>query len=56
MKNNTKNLLFALAWLLFGALSVFTKDEIVWSDYGYFVISVLYFGSFFYNKLDDTKK
>ncbi len=48
MKN--KNLLFGIAWLIFGILALVTKDKVYWTDYGYIVISFLYFGNYFYSK------
>ena len=44
------NLIFGIVWLIFGLLSIFTKEKTYWTDYGYIVISILYLLTYFYQK------
>jgi len=44
------NLIFGILWFIFGCLGIFTKEEPYWTDYGFLVISILYFIVYFYLK------
>lgn len=44
------NLVFGVFWLAFGLLSLFTKKNTSWTDYGYLVISVMYFALYYYQR------
>ncbi|EDP72282.1 hypothetical protein FBALC1_14312 [Flavobacteriales bacterium ALC-1] len=44
------NLFFGIVWLIFGLLGIFTKEELYWTDYGWLIISMLYFTIYFYQK------
>ncbi|UMB59875.1 hypothetical protein MHL31_12415 [Lutibacter sp. A80] len=44
------NLIFGIVWLIFGLLSIFTKEKAYWTDYGYIIISILYLLTYFYQK------
>jgi hypothetical protein len=44
------NLVFGVFWLAFGLLSLFTKENTSWTDYGYLVISVMYFALYYYQR------
>jgi hypothetical protein len=44
------NLVFGVLWLAFGLLSLFTKENTSWTDYGYLVISVMYFALYYYQR------
>lgn len=44
------NLIFGLIWLVWFFIGVFVKDEPNWTDYGWIVISLVYFGLYFYQK------
>jgi hypothetical protein len=44
------NLIFGLAWLLIFFITVFTKDKLNWVDYGYLVLSAMFFIGFLYQR------
>jgi len=46
------NLFFGGIWLLFGIISLLTKENIHWSDYGYIVLALLYFAHYIYVNLN----
>lgn len=42
------NLIAALVWLFYFGIIVFEKEEPNWINYGWIVISLIYFGLYFY--------
>lgn len=44
------NLIFGLIWLVWFFIGILTKDKPKWSDYGWIVISAMYFINFFYQR------
>lgn len=44
------NLIFGLVWLIWFVVGVFGKEEPNWTDYGWIVISLMYLGTYFYQK------
>lgn len=42
------NIIAALVWLFYFGIIVFEKEEPNWIDYGWIVISLIYFGLYFY--------
>jgi len=50
------NLFFAGMWLIFGILSLLTKDKTSWTDYGYLVLAVLYFVHYVYININSYVK
>lgn len=44
------NLIFGLAWLLIFVITLLTNDKLNWGDYGYLVLSTIFFLLGFYTK------
>lgn len=42
------NIIAALVWLFYFGIIVFEKEEPNWIDYGWIMISLIYFGLYFY--------
>lgn len=49
-KHLNVNLIFGLVWLIMFFVGVFEKEEPNWTDYGWIIISLMYLGSYFYQK------
>ncbi len=49
-KRLNHNLIFGILWLTISLLGIFTKDNPYWTDYGFLIISILYLGTYFYEK------
>ena len=49
-KHLNVNLIFGLFWLIWFFIGVFGKEEPNWTDYGWIVISLMYLGTYFYQK------
>ena len=43
-------MIFGLFWLIWFFIGVFGKEEPNWTDYGWIVISLMYLGTYFYQK------
>ena len=43
------NLIFGLAWIALGTLSIVTHDDIRWTDYVFLVVGILYIGHYLYD-------
>lgn len=44
------SLLLGVLWLTISTIGIFTKENLSWTDFGFFLISILYFGMYFYEK------
>mgnify|MGYP000154923032 CR=1 FL=1 len=44
------SLLLGVLWLTISTIGIFTKENRSWTDFGFFLISILYFGMYFYEK------
>lgn len=44
------NLIFGSIWLIYGIIKVNIDETPNWIDYGWFVFSAIYFGTYFYQK------
>jgi hypothetical protein len=44
------SLLLVVLWLTISTIGIFTKENRSWTDFGFFLISILYFGMYFYEK------
>ncbi len=44
------HLIFGSLWLILGVLYINKVDKKYWTDYGYFIIGLSYFGIYFYEK------
>ncbi len=42
------NLGFGIFWIILGVFSLLTKDSVIWTDFGYLVIGILYIGLYLY--------
>ena len=49
-KHLNLNLIFGLFWLIWFFIGVFGKEEPNWTDYGWFFISLMYLGIYYYQK------
>ena len=49
-KHLNVNLIFGLVWLIWFFVGVFGKEKPNWTDYGWIVISLMYLGTYFYQK------
>jgi hypothetical protein len=49
-KHLNVNLILGLVWLIWFFVGVFGKEKPNWTDYGWIVISLMYFGLYFYQK------
>lgn len=49
-KHLNVNLIFGIIWLLYGIIKVIDNEKLNWIDYGWFVLSAIYLGTFFYKK------
>lgn len=47
-KRLTSNLIIGIVWTAFALLSLTYNEETRWTDYGYIVIALLYFGQYAY--------
>ncbi|OBQ52245.1 hypothetical protein JJL45_15815 [Tamlana sp. s12] len=43
------NLIISIIWIAFGTYNVMAEDHLRWTDYGYLVIGVLYFGQYLHD-------
>ncbi|WP_430812987.1 MULTISPECIES: hypothetical protein [unclassified Carboxylicivirga] len=44
------NLGFGIFWICLGMFSLLAKDKIIWSDYGYLIVGILYIGLYLYER------
>ena len=49
-KHLNVNLILGLVWLIWFFIGVFGKEEPNWTDYGWFFISLMYLGIYYYQK------
>ena len=49
-KHLNLKLILGLVWLILFLVGVFVKEESNWTDYGWIVISLMYLGTYFYQK------
>jgi len=49
-KHLNVNLIFGIIWLIYGIIRVIDNEKPNWIDYGWFVFSAIYFGTYFYKK------
>lgn len=49
-KRLNNNLIFGLLYLTLSLLVIFTKENRLLTDYGFLIISILYLGTYFYEK------
>ncbi len=42
------NLVFGIIWIGLGIFSLVGKDKIIWTDYGYLIVGILYLGLYLY--------
>ena len=44
------NLIFGIIWFVYFFVKLFFDDKLHWIDYGWIIISLTYFGTYFYQK------
>ena len=44
------NLIFGIIWFIYFFVKLLFDDKLHWIDYGWILISLIYFGSYFYQK------
>ncbi|AUS07356.1 hypothetical protein [Pseudotamlana carrageenivorans] len=48
-KRLVANLIISIIWITFGTYNIVDEDHLRWTDYGYLILGVLYFGQYLHD-------